>query len=85
MTRTGGGVATPAPHYDTECMHIVLSRISGLSTWTVFFVITSGDYHNIKTKMFDFEARVLIGWLANTLASSRSKRALQSQTFLFLC
>ena len=23
---------------------------------------------NIKTKMFDFEARVLIGWLANILA-----------------
>ena len=41
---------------------------------------------NIKTKMFDFEAHILIGWLANTLTShSQSKRALQSQTFLFLC
>ena len=32
------------------------------------------------TKMFDFEARVLIGWLASQL---EVERVLQSQTFLF--
>ena len=36
----------------------------------------------MKTKMFDFEACVLIGWLANT---NQSECVPQSQTILFLC
>ena len=39
----------------------------------------------IKTKMFDFEARVLIGWLANTLASQPIRtHASMSNTFIFM-
>ena len=40
---------------------------------------------NIKTKIFDFEARVLIGWLANTLASQPIRTSVSCQTFLLLC
>ena len=40
---------------------------------------------NIKTKMFDFEARVLIGWLANALASQQIRtRASRSNMFQFV-
>ena len=40
---------------------------------------------NIKTKMFDFEARVLIGCLANTLASQPIRtRASMSNIFVFM-
>ena len=40
---------------------------------------------NIKTKMFHFKARVLIGWLANILASQPIKtRASKLNVFVFM-
>ena len=40
---------------------------------------------NIKTKMFDFVACVMIGWLANTLASQQIKtRASKTNRFVFM-
>ena len=40
---------------------------------------------NIKTKMFDFEVRVLIGWLANTLDSQPIRtRTSKSNIFVFM-
>ena len=39
---------------------------------------------NKKTKMLKFEARVLIGWLANTLREPANQNTkLKSQKFLF--
>ena len=35
----------------------------------------------IKTKKFDFEECVLIGWLANTEIASQSRCVIQSSTF----
>ena len=41
--------------------------------------------YNIKTKIFDFEARDLIGWLANTLASQPIRTyASKSNIFVFI-
>ena len=40
---------------------------------------------NIKTKMFDFEEHVLIGWLANTVREPANQDAYQSSACLFLC
>ena len=40
---------------------------------------------NIKTKMFDFEAHVLIGWLANALASQPIRMHVsRSNTLVFM-
>ena len=40
---------------------------------------------NIKTKMFDFEARILIGWLADILASEPIRtRASMSNMLVFM-
>ena len=43
------------------------------------------DNININTKRFDFEVRVLIGWLSQCSLAGESERVLQSQTFLYLC
>ena len=41
--------------------------------------------NKIKTKMFDFEARVLIGWLAKVFASQPMKTlASKSNTFVLI-
>ena len=37
------------------------------------------------TKMFDFEALVMIGWLANTLASQPIRTRASKSHILFLC
>ena len=42
-------------------------------------------YLNIKTKMFDFEASALIGWLARVFANQPiRKRASKSDIFVFM-
>ena len=39
---------------------------------------------NIKTKMFDFETRILIGWLARVFSQPIRTRASKSNIFVFM-
>ena len=40
-----------------------------IETLISMLAVRKAGHLNIKTKIFDFVTRVLIGWLANTLAS----------------
>ena len=66
--------ALQVPELEQKC-----SSVSGTGTKMLKI-----DNLNVKAKLFDFEARILIGWLANTLTSQLTEHVLQSQTFLFL-
>ena len=46
-----------------------------MNTNNTILAVRKAGHLNMKTKMFDFEACVLIGWLANTLRESVSQNA----------
>ena len=53
--------------------------------YTSILAVRKVGHLNTKTKMFDFEAHILIGWLANTLTSQPIKtRASKSNIFVFM-
>ena len=53
--------------------------------YSIILAVRKVGHLNIKTKLFDFEARVLIGWLANILASQPIRtRASKSNIFVFM-
>ena len=51
----------------------------------IILAVKKVGHLNIKTKMFDFEARVLIGWLVNILTSQPIRtRTSKSNIFVFM-
>ena len=73
----------------TFCFTINIDNIFMIKRRDCWFIsilaVRKVGHLNIKTKMFDFEARVLIGWLANTLASQPIRtHASMSNTFIFM-
>ena len=67
---------------------IIISK-SNLSCFTIKYLyilaVRKVGHHNIKAKIFDFEARVLIGWLARVSASqSIRRRASKSNNFFYV-
>ena len=68
-------------HVQCTCYITCLNIVTLLSILAVRKV----DHLNIKTKMSNFEARVLIGWVANTVASQPIRtRASKSNIFVFM-
>ena len=54
---------------------IAVQGLAFLIQWWIVVAVKTSGHLNIKTKMFVFEACVLIGWLANTLRESANQNA----------
>ena len=52
---------------------------------TYILAVRNAGHLNIKTKVFDFKARVLIGWLTNTLVIQPFRtRTSKTNIFVFM-